>query len=123
MRWRNVCACLLILATSQAEVFAQRPRLRRGTRLVVEATAYCQRGETSSGDRTSRGLVAADTRMLPIGTVFRIVGPSSEYGGVYWVADRGPEIRGREIDIFMPNCREAKRFGRRRLELRILKAG
>jgi 3D (Asp-Asp-Asp) domain-containing protein len=91
--------------------------------MTVAATAYCQHGETSSGKLTRRGVVAADTRVLPMGTVFKIVGPSSDYPGIYRVADRGPEIRGREIDIFMPSCREAGRFGRRRVKLQVLGTG
>jgi len=119
------CTCLtlvvvtLLATVERPDVEARgAPRLRRGMRMTVSATAYCKRGETASGDRTRRGIVAADPRVLPEGTVLKVVAPAS-YRGVYTVGDRGRAVKGREIDIFMPNCREAARFGRRRVQIQI----
>lgn len=36
------------------------------------ATAYCLKGRTASGQYTRRGVIAADPRVLPIGTVVQI---------------------------------------------------
>lgn len=82
------------------------------------ATAYSLRGRTASGKRVSRGVIAADRRVLPLGTRVRLeAGP---YTGEYVVADTGGAIRGRKIDIWVPNTSEALRFGRRRVKLVVL---
>src|SRR5262245_16349641 len=93
---------------------------RQKTMMTVSATAYCPAGRTATGDRTQPGIVAADPRVLPLGTVMRITGPLKEYRGTYKVADVGSAIKGRIIDIFMPSCREAIRFGRQRVHLEVL---
>jgi 3D (Asp-Asp-Asp) domain-containing protein len=87
----------------------------------MTATAYCERGKTSSGVRSRAGIVAADPRRLPIGTRIRIIAPKEPYAGVYTVMDTGPRIKGRELDIFMASCARARRFGRRVVEIRILR--
>jgi 3D (Asp-Asp-Asp) domain-containing protein len=89
--------------------------------MTFTATAYCQRGETKSGTRVRTGIVAGDPTVLPVGTVLRIVeGP---FSGVYTVMDTGAAIKGRRIDIFMPDCKRAEAFGEKRLRLRILRHG
>ena len=85
------------------------------------ATAYCAKGPTKSGVRAQTGIVAADPRVLPIGTVLRIIAPGRSYEGIYTVMDTGSEIRGAEIDIFMPSCARAQQFGRRSVRVSILK--
>jgi 3D (Asp-Asp-Asp) domain-containing protein len=86
----------------------------------MTATAYCEHSKTSSGIPSRAGIVAADPRTLPLGTRIRIVGPGKSYGGVYTVMDTGPRIKGRELDIFMPSCARARKFGRRIVEVRVL---
>jgi len=88
-------------------------------RQAFEATAYSIKGKTSSGKRARSGMVAADLRILPLGTRIRVHGAGS-YSGKYTVSDTGRTIRGREIDIFIPNARAARRFGRRQVEVEIL---
>jgi 3D (Asp-Asp-Asp) domain-containing protein len=82
------------------------------------ATAYSLRGKTASGRMVSRGLIAADPRVLPLGSRVRLEVPG--YHGEYLVADTGGLIRGRRIDIWIPNSREAMRFGRRTVKLTVL---
>jgi 3D (Asp-Asp-Asp) domain-containing protein len=84
-----------------------------------EATAYSVTGTTASGMQTRRGIVAADPSVLPIGTRIRVTDAGS-YSGVYTVTDTGPAVKGREIDIFMSDGAEAKRFGRRHVKVEIL---
>jgi 3D (Asp-Asp-Asp) domain-containing protein len=84
------------------------------------ATAYCDRGATKSGVPARHGVVAADIRRLPLGTRVQVVAPGKPYAGVYTVLDTGSKIRGRDLDIFMPSCRSAKRFGKRTVQVRIL---
>jgi 3D (Asp-Asp-Asp) domain-containing protein len=84
------------------------------------ATAYSVDGETASGKQTREGrTVAADPRVLPVGTRIEVDG-AGPYSGQYVVHDTGPKIKGREIDIFIDNRAEAKRFGRKMVRVRVL---
>ncbi|REJ77254.1 MAG: hypothetical protein DWQ47_12730 [Acidobacteria bacterium] len=82
------------------------------------ATAYCLRGRTASGQRVRKGLIAADPRVLPLGTRVRLT--AGRYSGTYTVADTGGKIKGSKIDIWMPSCGEARRWGNRRVKLTVL---
>ena len=82
------------------------------------ATAYSLRGKTASGRMVSRGLIAADPRVLPLGSRVRLDHPG--YSGEYIVADTGGMIRGKRIDIWTPSSSEAMRFGRRNVKLTVL---
>jgi len=95
---------------------------RRGTLQTFSATAYSIEGRTASGVQTRRGIVAADPRVLPIGSRIR-VHDAGEYNGEYVVHDTGPAIRGREIDIYVPSDAAARRFGRRKVKVEVLSRG
>jgi 3D (Asp-Asp-Asp) domain-containing protein len=85
------------------------------------ATAYSLRGRTASGKPVSHGIIAADPKFLPLGSrVHVLAGP---WTGEYLVADTGGAIKGRKIDIWTPNSREAMRFGRRNVKLTVLSYG
>jgi 3D (Asp-Asp-Asp) domain-containing protein len=75
------------------------------------ATAYCLKGRTANGGSVRRGIVAADPRVLPLGSRIQI--NAGSYSGAYTVADTGGAVKGRKLDIWMPSCVEAVRFGRR----------
>lgn len=83
-----------------------------------EATAYSLRGRTASGAVTASGMIAADPRVLPIGSRVRI--EAGSYTGEYVVADTGGAVKGRRIDIWTPSTREAMRFGRRTVKVTVL---
>jgi 3D (Asp-Asp-Asp) domain-containing protein len=85
------------------------------------ATAYSLPGRTASGATVRRGVIAADRRVLPIGTRVRL--EVGGYSGEYLVADTGGMVRGRKIDIWVPSTREAMRFGRRPVKLTVLSYG
>lgn len=85
---------------------------------IYSATAYSLRGRTASGKPVSRGLIAADPRVLPIGTRVRV--EAGAWTGEYIVADTGGAVKGRRIDIWTPTSGEAMRFGRRAVKLTIL---
>lgn len=85
------------------------------------ATAYSLRGKTASGRMVSRGVIAADPSVLPLGSRVRVEHPG--YSGEYIVADTGGSIRGRRIDIWTPSSREAMRFGKRTVKLTVLSYG
>lgn len=99
------------------------PRLpvRPAQTIRLTATAYCDHGTTRSGVRTRTGIVAADPRFLPVGSVIRIVDGATT--GIYTVMDTGGAIKGRRLDIFIPDCRRAKAFGERAVHLRVLRRG
>jgi 3D (Asp-Asp-Asp) domain-containing protein len=79
------------------------------------ATAYCLRGRTALGHGVRRGLIAADPRVLRLGSRVRVEGGG--YSGTYLVSDTGGKIKGKRIDIWMPSCSEARRFGRRTVQI------
>ena len=85
------------------------------------ATAYSLRGRTASGRMVAKGLIAADPRVLPLGSRVRL--DAGAYSGEYLVADTGTLVRGRRIDIWTPTSREAMRFGRRTVKLTVLSLG
>jgi len=85
------------------------------------ATAYSLRGRTASGRPVSRGVIAADPSVLPIGTRVRV--EAGSFSGEYVVADTGGGVRGRRIDIWTPSVREARQFGRRAIKLTVLSLG
>jgi 3D (Asp-Asp-Asp) domain-containing protein len=89
---------------------------------TFSATAYSIEGRTKSGVQTRRGIVAADPRVLPIGSRIR-VHDAGEYSGEYVVHDTGPAVKGREIDIYVPSDAAAKRFGRRTVKVEVLSRG
>ena len=85
------------------------------------ATAYSLRGRTASGLPVAKGIIAADPRVLPLGSRVKI--EAGAWSGEYLVADTGGLVRGKRIDIWTPSTREAMRFGRRTVKLTILSLG
>ena len=75
------------------------------------ATAYCLRGKTAMGHGVRVGLIAADPRVLRLGSRINI--GAGNYSGNYLVSDTGGKIKGNRLDIWMASCSEARRFGRR----------
>jgi len=71
-------------------------------------------GITASGTRARRGTVAADTRVLPMGTIVHVPG----YG---WgrVEDRGSAIQGNKLDLYHRTHQQALEWGRQHKQVRI----
>ncbi len=82
------------------------------------ATAYCLKGRTALGHGVRRGIIAADPRVLRLGS--RVNLGAGAYSGQYLVSDTGGAVRGRRIDIWVPSCAEARRFGRRTVTIGVL---
>jgi len=93
------------------------------SRSAFAATAYCRGETTASGVPVKAGIAAADPKILPIGSVIRVDGIARPYEGIYTVLDTGPEIQGREIDVYMWNCTEAKAFGRQKVVVTVMRQG
>jgi 3D (Asp-Asp-Asp) domain-containing protein len=97
-----------------------------GSRLDFVATAYCKGSMTATGTRVGRritGIAAADPDLLPLGSIVSVTSDLPVYNGIYAVLDTGPAIQGRILDIYMWSCYDALDFGRRSVELRILRLG
>ncbi len=121
-RWARVLlACTVALAA--APHLDAKPRPRPGARLKVTATAYCQHGKTQSGTKARTGIVAADPAVLPVGSVVRVDGLSDGLKGIYTVMDTGSAVKGAHIDIFVPDCERAQRFGERPVSVKVLRRG
>ena len=72
-----------------------------GSHLVFDATAYCKGLTTAAGVNVRRGIAAADPKLLPV----------------------GPKVQGRHLDLYLWSCNEALEFGRRRIEVTVLRLG
>lgn len=94
-----------------------------GERQAFSATAYCKGLVTASGVAAQTGVVAADPTLLPAGSVIEVYLNDPRYDGIYTVLDTGPEIQGRDVDIYMWSCHEALRFGRRPVRVTVLRLG
>lgn len=85
---------------------------------AFKATAYCLRGKTASGSGVRRGIVAADPRVLPLGTKIEI--EAGSYSGTYTVSDTGGAVKGKILDIWVPSCSEARKFGRKKIKVSVV---
>ena len=94
-----------------------------GARLEFTATAYCKGTTTASGVGVRSGIAASDPAILPVGSVVNISTHNAKYNGVYTIMDTGPRVQGRALDLYMWSCHEALAFGRRLVELRVLRLG
>lgn len=88
---------------------------------AFQATAYALKGRTRIGSYVRRGVIAADPRVIPLGSIVQIKTPG--YNGVYVVHDTGRKIKGNIVDVWVPSSREARVFGRRRIKLHVLRQG
>jgi 3D (Asp-Asp-Asp) domain-containing protein len=119
------CRCaLVVLVCVLAEACAGRvhpsgPAKTAGSSFV--ATAYCTGQRTASGTRPTRDTVAADLAVLPMGTRIRVSGLADRYNGLYVVRDTGSQIRGHRIDLYIHDCDEAVRFGRRSARVSVVR--
>jgi 3D (Asp-Asp-Asp) domain-containing protein len=94
-----------------------------GAQLPFSATAYCKGTTTASGVDVRTGIAAADPTVLPVGSVLNVAAGDARYTGVYTVMDTGPKVQGRHLDLYMWSCHEALKFGRRDIEVTVLRLG
>ena len=94
-----------------------------GARLQFTATAYCKGTTTASGAEVRTGIAAADDDILPVGSVVNIATDNAKYNGVYTIMDTGPAVQGRLIDLYMWSCHEALAFGRKPIQVTVLRLG
>ncbi len=97
----------------------------RSRLMMMEVTAYCAckkccgpgaHGVTASGksvEYNNGRFVAADTDVLPFGTVLNIPGYNGDHE--VEVVDRGGAIKGNRLDVFFASHDEALEWGRRKV--------
>ncbi len=115
-------------ADSEVTIFNGRP-VRAVRTITMRVTAYSP-DERSCGDSadniTASGysvwtnggkLVAADSRVLPLGSLVSI--PGYDGGAVVPVLDRGGAIKGNRLDVLFPSHEQARRWGVRDLKVTI----
>ena len=86
-----------------------------------QATAYCITGITKSGVPVAPGHVAADPKIIPLGSLIYV--ESILKCGYYQVTDTGRLIKGKIIDIFIPSYKGSIEFGRRNVKVKVLQIG
>ena len=83
--------------------------------VTFEATAYTWTGNrTATGTWPSRGTIAVDPRVIPLGTELHLEGD-----GPAVAADTGGAIQGQIIDLYMDSEHECRQWGRRKVEVQI----
>jgi 3D (Asp-Asp-Asp) domain-containing protein len=94
-----------------------------GVHLRFQASAYCKGEVTASGLPPRSGIAAADPDVLPTGSVIQVTNLGAHYDGIYTIMDTGSVIKGRLLDIYMWSCDEARQFGRRSVQVFVLRLG
>jgi 3D (Asp-Asp-Asp) domain-containing protein len=99
------------------------PNVALGTAITMIATAYtadtataAPTGYTATGILAQEGVVAVDPRVIPLGTKLFVPGY-----GIALAADTGGAIIGNRIDLCMDSYSRAIEFGRRPIQVYILK--
>lgn len=90
------------------QVTAYSPDARSCGKFADGKTATLHSVQTNGGN-----LVAADTRLLPFGSLLSVEGYAD--GQVVPVMDRGGAIKGHHIDLLMPSHKQAMRWGDKRM--------
>ena len=85
---------------------------RVGEPVEVQITVYCLKGITRAGNPVRDGIVAADPRIFPLGSTIELTVRGKSLGR-FLVDDTGGVVKGGIIDIWMPSCLDAIRFGRK----------
>jgi uncharacterized protein YabE (DUF348 family) len=90
--------------------------LRFNRAMEVVSTAYTYTGRNTASGKTPRyGLVAVDPKVISFGTKLYIDG----YGYAE-AADKGRDIKGNRVDVFLETASDARRWGVRRVNMYIL---
>ncbi len=87
------------------------------THLKVVSTAYCTGTVTATGTTPKWGTIAVDPRVIPYGTKVYI----PQFNKTFIAEDTGGAIKGNKIDIYMGSRSEAITWGRRSIDIYILK--
>lgn len=72
-------------------------------------------GITATGTKFREGIVAVDPKVIPLGSVLYIEG----YGEAI-AEDTGSAIKGNILDVAIPDLKEARKWGRKKVKITIL---
>jgi rare lipoprotein A (peptidoglycan hydrolase) len=61
--------------------------------------------------------------MLPSGSVVSVNTGDAKTSGIYTIMDTGPAVQGRILDLYMWSCHEALAFGRKQVQVTVLRLG
>lgn len=81
------------------------------------ASAYSGHSTTATGQKPRFGTIAVDPKVIPYGTKVYI----PYFDKVFVANDCGGAIKGTKIDIYMNSRKECYKFGRRNIEIIVLK--
>lgn len=121
------------LAKSENKVVSRGSNERNAKKFIVSAYTlreeecgrpkdYPNFGRTASGVQVTPWQTIAASRSIPFGTkVYIPYFKSAPNGGVFIVEDRGGAVDENEIDIYMTDLKSALTFGRRELDVYVLK--
>lgn len=117
---KNMVPKIIKEGTREKIVQTSRGNVRYSKVLKMNATAYTASdgngdGITASGIPATRGIVAVDPEVIPLGTRLYIPG----YGEAL-AADTGGAIQGNRIDLVVDSYGEAMNFGRQDIDVYIL---
>lgn len=82
--------------------------------LILEATAYADRGPTKSGPSAGPGVVSVDPKVIPLGSRVYVEG----YGYAR-ALDTGKYINGHRIDVWFSSVSRANRWGRKPVKVHV----
>jgi rare lipoprotein A len=122
MIMRRTPATSLIAILFVAGLAAAPTHAPKAGRQEFTALAYSIEGKAADGSKSCIGTVAADPNVLPLGSKIRVSGAGA-YSGDYTVVDSGGNVKGNVIDIYMSSVAEARKFGRKKVEVEILATG
>ena len=88
-----------------------------GEKLTVSATAYSGDSITSTGTVPKWGTIAVDPNVIPYGTKVYI----PQFGKYFIAEDCGGGIKGNKIDIFMNSESQCNSWGKRTIDIYIVK--
>ena len=88
-----------------------------GKKIIVSATAYSGDGITATGTVPKWGTIAVDPNVIPYGTKVYI----PQFGEYFIAEDCGGGIKGNKIDIFMNGESQCNSWGKRTIDIYIVK--
>jgi 3D (Asp-Asp-Asp) domain-containing protein len=101
----------LVRGASRSWALGRKGPAHYGEPVPVQLTSYCLQGTTRRDRWVRQGIVAADPRLFPLGRYVELY-VGRKYFGRFLVDDTGGKIKDAILDIWTPECRDARRFGR-----------
>jgi len=109
-----------MVAMSTTETDGQRTFVAKMTAYADGAGGVPMGARTYSGTRTRWGVVAVDPKIIPLGSQLTIEGYE---GTVFTAEDVGGGIKGEAIDIWLPDAKDARTFGKQYRRVTVIREG